>query len=128
MSDIAGQTKVYTADCEWKTYAKATKDNDHIAICAHCDRPAIYIDHLWPYHAEMNKCNEHRRVVETMISPIQFTHHHETPQEELNRLERKIEEFRKWLEENNVILCLYDMDFDSLSKFEELFPEEVREG
>jgi hypothetical protein len=32
-----------------------------IAECALCDKPAVYLDHLFPNHAEMNRCEEHRR-------------------------------------------------------------------
>jgi hypothetical protein len=47
---------------DWKrmTLKRAHKEGRHIIACAHCDKPAISLDHLWPYHSEMNYCAAHR--------------------------------------------------------------------
>ena len=37
----------------------AKAGNHHIIKCCQCDNPATSLDHLWPYHSEMNLCDEH---------------------------------------------------------------------
>jgi len=36
-----------------------------IIECSYCRKPAIRLDHLWPYHSEMNSCREHMEAWET---------------------------------------------------------------
>lgn len=31
--------------------------DDLVVMCALCDSPAVYIDRLFPYHQELNRCN-----------------------------------------------------------------------
>lgn len=46
----------------WKrmTLARAKKEKREIMRCSYCNRPAISIDHFWPYHSEANHCARHR--------------------------------------------------------------------
>jgi hypothetical protein len=46
---------------EWMTLARARRENHYILECAKCDRPAYHLDHLAPYHQEMNRCKEHNK-------------------------------------------------------------------
>ncbi len=34
-------------------------DKSKIISCCQCERPAITLDHFYPYHIEMNLCEEH---------------------------------------------------------------------
>ncbi len=41
------------------TVERATKEKRHIISCSYCRRPAISLDHYWPYHSEANHCAWH---------------------------------------------------------------------
>ena len=50
----------------WKrmTLARAKKEKRDILRCSYCSRPAISLDHHWPYHSEANHCAHHRNWTE----------------------------------------------------------------
>lgn len=39
---------------------RAKKKPENIIKCAHCDKVAVQIDGLWPYHQENTMCAEHK--------------------------------------------------------------------
>lgn len=45
----------------WKrmTLARAKKEHRRIIPCSMCNRPAVSLDHLWPYEIMFNRCSEH---------------------------------------------------------------------
>lgn len=45
----------------WKrtTLKQAKRYGWQVIPCAQCDKPAVSLDHLYPYHAENNKCRKH---------------------------------------------------------------------
>jgi hypothetical protein len=55
-----GRVFVETKD-HWErvTQFDAKRYKRRVISCAYCDNPAVRLDHLWPYHAEMNACREH---------------------------------------------------------------------
>jgi len=50
----------------WKRVRVAKADPRCIIRCDMCDKPAVVLDHLWPYHSEMNRCSDHRNTM-TML-------------------------------------------------------------
>lgn len=46
----------------WKrtTAKQAKRKKLNIIKCAHCNAPAISLDHFWPYYSEQNYCAKHR--------------------------------------------------------------------
>ena len=42
------------------TLTRAKKEGRKIIPCAKCKRPAISLDHHWPYESEYNYCARHR--------------------------------------------------------------------
>jgi hypothetical protein len=65
------------------------------ATCAICDKKAVVIDHLHPYHQEMNRCKEHKGVPYT--SP-------ETTQEAITRLTAERDALRERCERLEAVL------------------------
>lgn len=43
----------------WYRVESDQADPAHIIRCSMCDKPAVSLDHLWPYYVEMNRCKEH---------------------------------------------------------------------
>ena len=45
----------------WKrmSLANAKKQKKRIILCSICDKPAVSLDHLWPYEVLYNRCKEH---------------------------------------------------------------------
>lgn len=45
----------------WKrmTLARAKKEHRRIIPCSMCNKPAVSLDHLWPYEIVFNRCAEH---------------------------------------------------------------------
>lgn len=51
---------------DYMDYEKTRRrKGDDIIRCSveGCSEPAIYLDHLWPYHSELNRCKEHNKPV-----------------------------------------------------------------
>lgn len=42
----------------WRA-VKSPRLKDVVVLCAQCDRPAVYIDHLFPYHMDYCRCEQH---------------------------------------------------------------------
>lgn len=40
---------------------QAQDERLEIISCAQCDKPAISLDHHWPYMSDYNYCEDHRR-------------------------------------------------------------------
>ena len=38
---------------------KAVREGRKIITCSMCNKPAVSLDHLWPYYRDMNRCKEH---------------------------------------------------------------------
>lgn len=61
--DCNGKAFVRLHDAEWgETWVRVPlgeADPDSIIRCYMCDNPAVCLDHLWPYYAEMNRCEDH---------------------------------------------------------------------
>lgn len=54
--------KVFVEDGEyWKRVTKreAKKKGLRVIHCSECDKPAVRLDHLWPYENKMTACAEH---------------------------------------------------------------------
>lgn len=43
----------------WKRVDKNKAKEQDIIQCSFCDKPAVRLDHLWPYYSEMNACEKH---------------------------------------------------------------------
>lgn len=43
----------------WKRVRADKADPKRIIRCCMCEKPAVSLDHLWPYHSEMNRCADH---------------------------------------------------------------------
>ncbi len=41
------------------TVKRATKEGRRIITCDKCSKPAISLDHYWPYYSDMNRCLDH---------------------------------------------------------------------
>ena len=56
--------EVYDEDCGqlWERRAATDVGDATIITCARCDKAAVQLDHLWPYHQEMCLCAEHLEV------------------------------------------------------------------
>lgn len=57
---------VASRNTDWRrmTLARAKKERREIISCSYCRRPAISLDHFWPYHSEVNHCAWHRNWTE----------------------------------------------------------------
>ena len=55
----------------WKrmTVKRAKKEGRHIITCSLCRRPAISLDHYWPYYSDGNYCACHQEAVRNRFSP-----------------------------------------------------------
>lgn len=53
--------KLVEKNDSWKrmTLAQAKKQKKRIILCCMCDKPAVSLDHLWPYEVLYNRCKEH---------------------------------------------------------------------
>lgn len=60
LDGVNGNTKVYTDNYEWKRLSEARQNDDIVALCAICDKPAKVIDHLFPHHWDRNRCKCHK--------------------------------------------------------------------
>jgi len=43
----------------WKRVDKSKAKEKDIIRCAFCEKPAVRLDHLWPYYSELNACEDH---------------------------------------------------------------------
>ena len=45
----------------WKrmTLKRAKREKRNIIRCCVCDKPAVSLDHLWPYDSYRNRCKKH---------------------------------------------------------------------
>jgi len=43
----------------WERVDSDKAEGRKIITCFMCDKPAVSLDHLWPYHSEMCRCAEH---------------------------------------------------------------------
>jgi len=50
--------KFYTHESWKRVDMKKAKEVD-IIRCAFCNKPAVRLDHLWPYYCETNSCEKH---------------------------------------------------------------------
>ena len=57
-----GKVFVETRDMGWRrmTRVAAEKQGKPIIRCSYCKRPAISVDHCWPYLQEATYCGHHR--------------------------------------------------------------------
>jgi hypothetical protein len=48
----------------WKRMRLSTakKRKKEIILCSDCKKPAVRLDHLYPYHSEMNACATHAKL------------------------------------------------------------------
>ncbi len=55
-----GKTEIESMD-SWKRMdlKTARKQGKKIICCSMCDKPAVSLDHLWPYDIMFNRCAEH---------------------------------------------------------------------
>ena len=47
--------------CDWKRVPEAEADPAKIIRCSEpgCEKPAVMLDHFYPYHSENNRCEGH---------------------------------------------------------------------
>jgi len=57
--DSNGQVFVDCRDRGWERVDADKANPDAIIRCCMCDKPAVSLDHLYPYHSEMNRCARH---------------------------------------------------------------------
>ena len=59
--DSNGKIFVEMDDFTWErmTKAQAKRQKKTIIPCFMCKNPAVSLDHLYPYHQEMNRCAKH---------------------------------------------------------------------
>jgi hypothetical protein len=61
--DANGKVFVHVQHKEWGKVWKRVRadkaDQKRVIRCCTCDKPAVSLDHLWPYHSEMNRCADH---------------------------------------------------------------------
>ena len=43
----------------WKRVDADKANKEDVITCCMCDKPAVSLDHLWPYYHEMNRCADH---------------------------------------------------------------------
>jgi len=43
----------------WDRVDASQADPSEIITCSMCDKPAVSLDHFYPYHSEMTRCEEH---------------------------------------------------------------------
>jgi hypothetical protein len=43
----------------WRRVSADKANPARVIRCSMCDKPAVSLDHLWPYHSEMNRCAKH---------------------------------------------------------------------
>jgi hypothetical protein len=62
MNYSAGEGNVFVATKDWwkRVTANEVQDGDVIVTCYYCDKPAISIDHHYPYETEFNYCEDHK--------------------------------------------------------------------
>lgn len=55
-----GEVFVDDSEWDWWKVVEATSENVVRAIrCSKCDKPAVRLDHLYPYDREFNRCADH---------------------------------------------------------------------
>ena len=61
--DSNGKVFIRVQDKEWgvvwKRVSADKADPARVIRCCMCDKPAVSLDHLWPYHSERNRCAAH---------------------------------------------------------------------
>jgi len=59
--------KFYTYE-SWKRIDKKKAKEKDIIRCTFCEKPAVRLDHLWPYHSEMNACEDHLNKIKEYLN------------------------------------------------------------
>jgi hypothetical protein len=60
--DCNGRVFVWTKDGEWwerMTAKRAALWKRQIITCNQCDKPAVQLDHYWPYYNDRTLCADH---------------------------------------------------------------------
>jgi len=43
----------------WQLCPESEAEGKRVIVCTHCDKPAIQLDHFWPYYSDHNLCAFH---------------------------------------------------------------------
>lgn len=56
----------------WKRVDKNKAKDKDIIRCTFCNKPAVRLDHLWPYYSEMNACENHTEEFKKCLNKKEF--------------------------------------------------------
>lgn len=48
-----------TTGQDWQLCPESEAEGGRVIVCTHCDKPAVQLDHFWPYYSEHNLCTFH---------------------------------------------------------------------
>lgn len=54
-----GKVFVSLGEGDWELCSESDVKDRPIITCVHCEKPAVQLDHFWPYHSEQNLCAFH---------------------------------------------------------------------